>query len=232
MGSPDRTGLSDTARRRARHPQFSPLTCVAALLGLTCFLTGAEQGPTPLVTQDPRVLQALTRTLEEEVKLASRPQPYLLLDLSHPALLLKSRGLVLRQFSIAGWRSGGDQPPIITYRLRARPPVSRPKIQPGQDSTEHPIDVHDMPLEYLLAFDHDLVIEVLPPLAERPWHWFKRRWLSSWSRLKTWIGQESSGDFTALPPRLSLILSPEEAQALAWTVTEGMPLVIGRFELP
>lgn len=233
MGSPDRSGLL----RSAAATCFRMLLCARpTICGIVlCFsglLISDGLATTPSAPQDPYQLQLLTRTLEEEVKLASKPQPYLLLDHPPRVLMVKSRGLVLRQFPILGWRASGDEPSIGIYRLRARPPVSRPKIQPGQDSTEHPIDVHDMPMDYLLVFDRDFVIEVAPPFAERPWHWFRRKWLSSWIRLKTWVGQESSGNFSPLPPRLSLVLPQEEAQALAWTVTEGMPLLIGRVELP
>ena len=213
--------------RRARLSLFSGLALCSSLV-----LLGADRPSPPSTPHDPALLQSLTRSLEEEVKLAVKPQPYLVLDLAAPALLLKSRGLALRSFPILDRRSRGDQLPVSTHRLRARPPVSRPTIQPGQDSTEHPIAVSDMPMEFLLAFDHGLVIEVMPPLAERPWHWFKRKWLNGWSRVKAWVGQEQVGEFPDLPPRISLILSHEDAQALAWTVTEGMPLLIGRVEFP
>lgn len=234
MGSSHRSHFLETAilpylKRLTSTPRvtrFGLFMCLAALM------VGADPTPSPSTPKDPAVLQALTRTLEEEVRLASKPQPYLLLDLSRPILLLKSRGLILREFSILHWRSSRDPSSISTYRLRTRPPVSRPKIRPGQDSTEHPIDVYDMPMDYLLAFDRGFVVEVSPPFAERPWHWLKRKWLSGWSRFKTWIGQESGEDLPMHSPQVNLILSQEEAQALAWTVTEGMPLLIGRTEQP
>ncbi|MBI5854189.1 MAG: hypothetical protein HZB35_02950 [Nitrospirae bacterium] len=203
------------------------------VLCLVPTLLGAiqEQPPT-LPIQDPQTLREVTRTLEEELKLASRPQPYLVLDLSQRVMLIKGRGVILRHFTVLDWKASRDATGPGVYKLRARPPVARPKIQPGQDSTEHPIEVHDMPMEYLLVFDRDLVIEVAPPLAERPWHWFKRKWLSHWIRVRSWVRADPAGEFLALPPRLSLIVPHEEAQALAWAVTEGMPLLIGRTDLP
>lgn len=196
-------------------------------------LLGATQEPPPtLPIQDPQTLREMTRTLEEELKLASRPQPYLVLDLSQRVMLIKGRGVILRHFTVLDWTGSRDATGPGVYTLRARPPVARPKIQPGQASTEHPIEVQDMPMEYLLVFDRGLVVEVAPPLTERPWHWFKRKWLSHWIRVKSWVHADPAGEFPALPPRLNLIVPHEEAQALAWAVTEGMPLLIGRADLP
>lgn len=232
MGSP--CSLSPwsphTSHIRLRLSRLSRLSTAALALCLSSLLIGADQPAATAPPQDLLLLQSLTRTLEEEIKLASKPQPYLLLDSAQSVFLLKSRGLILRRFPILAWQAVGDSPPPGVVRLRARPPITRPKIQPGQDSTEHPIDVSDMPMEYLLVFDHDLVIEILPPLTERPWYWIRRKWLNGWNRFQSWMGQDSGREFPAASPRMSLVLAPEEAQSLAWAVTEGMPLLMGRVE--
>lgn len=177
------------------------------------------------------LVREANRVLEEEIKLASTPQIYLLLDLSARSLTIKGRGLDLHRIEVLSWDiSGGDTRWGGAYRLRARPSVERPKIQPvpgkepGAEPAE-PINVNDMPAEYLLQFDPDLLVNVGPPAGEQPWLWGKNRLREGWRRLSAWFGQ---GGGAPVPSRvLRLTLSQDQARSLAWSVTDGMPLVIG-----
>ena len=233
MGFPDRSLRHRATPRSPRSSSAGRGTVARLAFCLLPTLLGATQEPPPtLPIQDPQTLREVTRTLEEELKLASRPQPYLVLDLSQRVILIKGRGMILRHFTVLNRTGSREETSPGVYKLLARPPVARPKIQPGQASTEHPIEVQDMPMEYLLVFDRGLVVEVAPPLTERPWHWFKRKWVSHWIRVKSWLRADPSGESLSTPPRLNLVLSHEEAQALAWAVTEGMPLLVGRAEIP
>lgn len=170
------------------------------------------------------------RVLEEEIKLASTPQIYLLLDLSARSLTIKGRGIELHRIEVLSWdASGGDTRWNGPYRLRARPSVERPKIRPipgKEQGTEpaEPINVNDMPAEYLLQFDPGLLVNVGPPVGEQPWLWTRNRLREGWRRLSAWIGRNGT---EPAPRVLRLTLPQDQARSLAWSVTDGMPLVIG-----
>jgi hypothetical protein len=87
-----------------------------------------------------------------------------------------------------------------------------------------------MPGEYDLVFDPPLAIFVGPPLREQPWLWGRSRWREWRTRLASWLGLVPAQDRSA--PLLRLTLSAEAARSLAWSVTDGMPLLIGRTTVP
>jgi hypothetical protein len=181
---------------------------------------------------DPKLLEELNQTLEEEIKLASRPQVYLMLDLSRRTIFLKSHGIDLHRYSVLDWHASGEPPRVGAYRLKARPPVTRPKAVPGQDSSEHPVSLDDMPNDYVLPFDNGLIIAVVPSAFDHPWSWLKRMLWIGWGRLAAWFLAVTTEAGTSPTPDLVLTLSLEDAQGLAWTVTEGMMLLVGRTESP
>lgn len=169
-----------------------------------------------------------TRVLEEELKLAARPQLYLVLDLSAHTLVIKGRGIELHRLAVAGWRAADQAKLVKVFVLRARPAISRPKALPGQDPTLDPIELRHMPVHYDLPFDPDLTVMVSPPPSERPWLWLRAVLRDWWQRSRAWRG---SAPVPGAPPAgasLHLMLSQEAAQSLAWSLTDGMPLVIRR----
>jgi hypothetical protein len=109
--------------------------------------------------------------------------------------------------------------------LLARPPVNRPKAAPTD--TLSPIELDDMPEAYELRFDPLLVITVSPPAGERFWPWvvvYLREW---WIFLTARFGVPATRADGA-NVRLHLTLSATAAQSLAWSLTDGMTLLIGR----
>jgi hypothetical protein len=185
-------------------------------------------------TSDLESLQEANRLLEEEIKLASRPQIYLFLDLAEQILYIKGRGLELHRLPVLGWRVSGGGPVSGSFRLRARPEIVRPKVDPGKDPSLvlEPINLQDMPAEYLLFFEPDLLLAVAPPVHEQPWLWTKSRLREWWARLTSWARLAAPADRVPAGSRLRLTLSQEAARSLAWTVTDGMPLLIGRTAQP
>ena len=171
------------------------------------------------------------RLLEEEVKLAARPQVYMVLDLTAQVLVIKSRGLELNRLPIAAWRRVGDGPLSGVFRLRTRPSVSRPKAAPADEASVTAIELQHMPDRYTLMFDPGLVIRVGRSAREQPWPWIKERALEWWSYLSDVIGIRASHN-EAPAVRLYLTVTQETAQSLAWTMTDGMPLIVGRTALP
>jgi hypothetical protein len=170
------------------------------------------------VNADARMLGETNRALEEEVKLASRAQIYLVLDLAEGALLIKGRGIELHRLPLLHWETTDETALGRTFRLHARPPLTRPKLAPGEDPAETVIDLEDMPAEYELGFEPDLVIAVSPPAAEQPWLW-------AMSRLREWGHQFAASQATV---RLRLALGKEDARSLAWSIIDGMPLIVRR----
>ena len=198
-----------------------------------CLLQGSSRCEAQAAdVQDPTLLRELTQTLEEEIKLASRPQVYLLLDLSRRSIFLKGHGLDLHRSPVLAWHTSAGPPQVGAYRLKARPPVTRPKAVPGQDSSENPINLEDMPTDYVLPFDNGLVIAVIPSAIDHPWSWLKRMLWIGWGRLAAWVRPGGGETDPSSAPNLVLTLSLEEARGLAWTVTEGMVLIVGRTETP
>jgi hypothetical protein len=172
----------------------------------------------------------VNRLLEEELKLAARPQIYLVLDLDASVLIIKSRGIELHRVPIQAWRRDGDRSIEGTYRLRARPAVSRPKAAPADDTSVTAIELQHMPDQYELVFDPGVVIAV-SPLQERPWIRLKRAAQDWWNgmRHRLRIGDTDVGTSAV---RISIMLEQEAARSLAWTATDGMPILIGLTTLP
>lgn len=205
------------------------LALLSLLLGP--LLQAAESASQPSGNDERSLVREANRALEEEIKLAASSQIYLLLDLSARSLLIKGRGIELHRIEVVSWDAAGNEESWGgAYRLRARPVVERPKVQPvpGKEQNQEPaepINLNDMPAEYLLQFDPGLLVNVGPPAGEHPWLWAKNRLREEWRRLSAWAGR--NGD--RQPPRrvLRLTLSPDQARSLAWSVTDGMPLLIG-----
>ena len=169
-----------------------------------------------------------SRVLEEEVRLSAHPQLYLLLDLSERVIVIKGRGIGLHRLQVADWRASDEQPLDKVFTLRARPTISRPRVVPGRDPALDPIELRHMPMDYDLLFDPGLTVMVTPPPSERPWLWLKTVLRGWWQRSRAWLGATSSTESRPGAAYLRLVLSQEAAQSLAWSVTDGMPLVIRR----
>jgi len=190
----------------------------------------AETARKPI--NDAAAIIEANRLLEEELKLAGRPHIYMVLDPDAKIILIKSRGIELRRLPITGWRQVGEGSLTSVFRLRARPPVNRPKAAAGTENiSATAIDLQTMPDRYDLDFVPGLVIGVGQTARERPWPWVKSLAQDWWSYLADRLGIIAKTD-DATAVRIHLTLTQEAAQSLAWTMTDGMPLIIGRTALP
>jgi len=157
-------------------------------------------------TGDRQAIEEANTLLREEIKLAARPQTYLLIDIHHGVVLVKARGIELRRLPLLSWRASSDVPPAGLFRLTVRPPVDRPRTRPGEDATEHPIEVSDMPAEYQLVLEPPLIVAVRPPALSHPWLWARglaREW---WKRAfskgsSSWLRVALSPDSARSPGR-------------------------------
>lgn len=203
------------------------------LLWITCVLVGACLAPSlasesdsRTYEEDRRSIAEANRLLEEEIKLASRSLIYLVLDPSERVILIKGRGIELQRIPIMAESMSKTGALTGVFHLRARPPVIRPKASAAENAPPAAIELQHMPREYRLVFDPGLTIIVAPPVRESPWLWAKSRLLEWWDGLTAGT-RFASKDYTE-GPRLRLTLSQEAAQLLAWSVIDGMPLIIGR----
>src|SRR4030095_14391402 len=180
---------------------------------------------------DPAALQEANRILAEEIKLAARPQTYVILDLVARSVVLKGRGAERRRLPIEQWSAVHLADASSTFRLQARPPVARRKIEPAAGE-QPPVSLEDMPSDFTLAFSPSLVVVVPPSSVDDVWRWLRftaREW---WSWVKDWGRRLMTGNEPAAQPVLRITLAPHHAQSLAWTVTEGMPFLVRRTSSP
>lgn len=177
---------------------------------------------------DPGAVQEATRVLEEEVKLAARAQTYLLIDLVTQTIQIKGRGIELHRIPIVAWSAKAVQNMKGVYRLIARPPVLRRKIDPTASIEQEPISLADMPVDYTLSYTPPLTIDVAPVAGENPVQWLRAQGKMWWRNAKDWSESFSAGQSVTQIPNLQLEVSAEQAQSLAWSAVDGMALVIRR----
>jgi hypothetical protein len=186
----------------------------------------AQDLPFHLDRTNPAALEEAARVLSEEVKLAARPHTYLLIDLADNAIIMKARGVELQRLPLPRWSAVSRDAMTGTFRLVARPSIARRKIGPAGGADQEPVTLADMPVDYHLDFTPSLTIDVVPQPSEAPLRWTflqVKLWSSS---LRSWF-QSFRPRATPLP-RLVLTLPEDHAQSLAWSLIDGMPLVIRR----
>jgi hypothetical protein len=209
---------------------FMPLSLILSVLLLFPVPGWAAEGEVfpDLDINDPVALQEGSRVLEEELKLAARPQTYLLIDLVAGVIQIKARGVDLHRLPVAAW-TVTELPRLTgTFRLTARPPVVRRKIDPSATTEQEPISLSDMPTEYRLSFTPAMTMDVESAAEQGAMGWIQATSRKVWKRLRIWRqqlgGVQSPGD----APTISLTLSSEQARSLAWSTVDGMPVVIRR----
>jgi hypothetical protein len=206
-----------------------PLAAPIILLLLHSFAWAAEPDLIPhLNPNDPVALREAIRLLDEEVKLAARPQTYVVIDLVTNALIIKGRGIELHRLPIEQWTASRLEDITSTFRLRERPPVTRRKIEPAPGAEQSPIALDDMPTEFSLSFSPSLTVMIQPSATDNFWRWFSFKGQEWWLWLKGRFLALVSGNAVPSTPTLQLTLTQDHAQSLAWTVTEGMPFLIRR----
>ncbi|MCC6141175.1 MAG: hypothetical protein IT389_11260 [Nitrospira sp.] len=181
-----------------------------------------------LDANDPVALQEGSRVLEEEVKLAARPQTYLLIDLVSGGIHIKARGVELHRLPIAAWTAAELSRLTGTFRLIARPPVVRRKIDPSATTEQEPISLSDMPVEYRLSFTPALTMDVESAVEQGAMEWIRATSRKAWTRLRLWKQQLGGEPSLNEAPTLTIALSSEQAQSLAWSTVDGMPAIIRR----
>jgi hypothetical protein len=206
------------------------LCAILLLLALSTPSWGKDIEAFPnLNLNNPNELQEATRVLEEELKLAARPQTYLLIDLGGSMIYIKGRGIGLHQVPIITWSTGSREGLKGIHRLVARPRVVRRKIEPGAGVEQEPISLVDMPADYVLSFNPSLRITVVPSVAgQSPLQSVVLLGKAGWRNVKNWTSSLLTDSSSEPTSHLRLTLSVDHAQSLAWSLVDGMALVIRR----
>src|SRR5262245_41900351 len=203
------------------------LALVLLVLWMPRSLASEPEYPFQVDLSNPSALQEATRVLAEEVGLAARPQTYLVVDLVSNTVIIKARGVELQRLPLSNWSAEYRESMAGIYRLISRPPVMRRKINPSVPEQE-PISLADMPTHYRLEFTPTFILEVVPPVDRAPIRWALSQ-ARAWGRwLRWWIDAFFLPGSPVPHPRLLLILPENLAQSLAWSLVDGMPLVIRR----
>jgi len=209
---------------------FMPLSIILSLVLLFSVPGWAAEGEAfpDLDMNDPVDLREGSRVLEEELKLAARPQTYLLIDLVSGVIQIKARGVDLHQLSIAAWTV--TELPRLTgiFRLTARPPVVRRKIDPSATTEQEPISLSDMPTEYRLSFTPAMTMGVESAAEQGAMGWIHAKSRKAWKQLRVWRQHLGGVQSSSEAPTLNITLPSEQAQSLAWSTVDGMPVVIRR----
>jgi hypothetical protein len=204
-------------------------TLCSLILTLVSVTWALEPDSRPFVDlTDPAALQEATRLLAEEIKLAARPQTYVLIDLVANTILIKGRGVELHRLPLTSWRTSHQNELATTFRLRERPPVARRKIDPTVSPEQDPISLADMPTTYSLQFTPALTITIDSYNRADVWRsvmYYVRQW---WGQITEWWHAIRTGDAASATPHLYLTVTVDRAQSLAWMATDGMPFLIRR----
>jgi len=166
------------------------------------------------------------RRLEAEAVLAATPKPYFELDLEQRRIFLKTRGLVLFEVPVQEQGLWGRRPAVGPTSVVRRDALARPAVRTGDDKTPETLDeqlleLADMPTSYRLGLAGEVDVEVLsqatgnwPRLRQRfgVWRWQLMR------PLVTLRQRRERHETTAI----YLILKPEDAQRLYWSLFEGL----------
>jgi hypothetical protein len=189
-----------------------------------------------------RALKDENRLLEAELRLASKGTSYIILDLrtesdSVPGRVsLKNRGIVLREFDVKRIRyrrtKGLVIEPIPLIKKMAFFPLKRKEIRPHkpEDGAEAngPLDfleLKDIPSNYTLSFGKGLLISVAGQpkgLLSRFIHFIRSTLIHIRYSLAIVWNHLWKNDFAII----EMIMGKEDAQALYWSLNEGMSIVV------
>jgi len=110
------------------------------------------------------------RILEEEIRLAGKPQVYFVFDLREKTAYIKARGISLRELRIKDFSRRGGPMAAAAYSLKEKKTFFKPgretiKPRESKDNDNYKIEaleLSDMPSRFTLVFDGGLRISIRP----------------------------------------------------------------------
>lgn len=192
---------------------------------LALFLLGAAASPAR-PTDDALTLWRENRRLAAEAVLAATPKPYFELDLEQRRISLKTRGMVLFEVSILEQGLWGRRLAVGPTSVVRRDALARPAVRTGEEKTPETLDdqlleLADMPTTYRLGLASEVEVDILS-LATGRWPLVRQRvgvWRWQLTRPLVTLRQRRERHETTT---MYLILKPEDAQRLYWTLFEGL----------
>lgn len=175
-----------------------------------------------------------TKILEAEYSLAKNSAAYFILDTTAKKLLLKARGVVLREWGVRAVRTWGCPFSIESVALIKKSSLfgpKREKIKLGQAAQEEEFELEvlelvDMPGRYSLRLEKDIFVWVRPSagrgistlknvLHAVPWNFF--------CPLRTVFEALRKKSFSALDIELKNRI---DSKSLYWAFAEGTRIII------
>lgn len=179
-----------------------------------------------------------SQILKTELELASKPLLYFLLNLEEKRLLLKARGMVLKEWQLEKIKRWGPHPPMKILSLEKKTALFAPKrkkIKPGEIQNPgrfelEALELKDMPTIYTLRFSDGLKIYVRPNWKTLPGYLARIGFFLRWYG---WFPLQSL--FFKIKGKPAMLLevttfSQEDAKAIYWGLLEGIKGLI--FSLP
>jgi hypothetical protein len=175
-----------------------------------------------------------SRRLEAEAELAQKPKSYFVLDLAARRVAVKARGMDLLRIPVEETGYWGRRltpgPTALVAKESLKQPA-RPQIRPGEEKKDETLDeqileVKDMPTAYHLRLEDGLDVQVLPAAEPGFWPQLRRRlrfWRWGVERALATLRERREHRETR---SLYLVLQPEAARALYWSLYEGIEGVI------
>jgi hypothetical protein len=175
------------------------------------------------------------KTLQREIVVAQKPEPYLVLNLASLDVELKAKGRILRAFKINQLkRRTGNIPDDaqIVSEVRALQKVERPKLKPGEgeavtnEAAEKNLwGLSRMAMDYDLICQNGMVLEfrALPPepTGRGPIRFIKTlyRKIADWRRHQT---SSNQGRFEAI----QLWLDENDSRLLFWSLPRRLRILV------
>jgi hypothetical protein len=173
----------------------------------------------------------VNKRLKEELSLAKLPALYFILDLEGKKISLRSRGMVLQQWTIESVHSWGQQPALGVLTVTKKSALFAPKrkkITPGEAEQQgdkfelDALELKDMPSSYAFYLDKGIYLyfrakpERFISRVGNIGHFFV--WYL-WVPLRNLAFEIKKKPFTAIDVKLS---SKEDSQGIYWSFSEGI----------
>ncbi|MBI5409363.1 MAG: hypothetical protein HZA14_08360 [Nitrospirae bacterium] len=197
--------------------------------------------------RDASALTGEARLLESELSLAKKPIIYFIFDLGGKEVLLKSRGVTLREMKIEDMRFWGRPVEVVPRPMVKKSALfkepKRISIDPNknkeEETTETPppantpstafdieaLELKDMPANYYLQFSEGIFITVRPKATTTGSKLYNIASYAGWyiSRPLLTIWHSIKGrPFTSI----YLVLNAEDARSVYWSLVENSENII------
>lgn len=178
-------------------------------------------------------LRLENQRLETELRIAQTRQVYAIFDLQNKKILLKARGVLLKELPIEAFRVWGNLPAVTAAGLVRKSALFAPKRvvvtpKPGEEQaqpSEETFELKDMPTSFTLVLDGNMSISVRP----KPTRTLSRLWSIRYP-IQWYLGRPILTVWHALRKQpytsIEIVLEEGDARSLYWSFLEGMKGIV------